>query len=134
MKIKPEKLLYWNKRKHLNDDAYGQYVFNYAEEWANMMENDIIFLNSNDIVDYLKESAEKISFETEHCKGGLTGFQHDCAVDLLINCWKYGVHLYLGLILERVENMYCLSKKQEEYYNKYVNKDKKLMEMLEVST
>lgn len=129
MDIKPEKLLYYNKNKFYNcekpEDStsrqYGDCIFKYANEWADTMEQDIQENKPENIISYFQHNAENISMKTNSVNHyGLTGFQHDCATSILINTWKYGYELYLGLICDRVEKGYHLSAKKQQAYDEYM--------------
>ena len=91
MKILKEKEIDYKKFKELNTkDFYSKGVVDYAERWANMMEDEIS--NGKNIEDI----AESISFKAD--TEGITGFMFGCAKDTLIKYWEYGE------ILEKLKN------------------------------
>lgn len=129
MEVIPERLLFYNKSKFYNCEKpedknkreYAAFIYQHAEEWAEQMEQDIIKDKPDNLVKYFQENAENISMKTNSVNYyGLTGYQHDCATSILINTWKYGYELYLGLICDRVEKGYYLSAKKQKAYDEYM--------------
>ena len=128
MDIKPEKLLYYNKMmfnhcekpEDKNKREYASFTYQYAEEWAEQMEQDIIKDKPDNLVKYFQENAEEKTMKLKTVNEGLTGFQHDIATQLLINVWKYGYELYIGLIKNKIEKEYHLTEQQQEDYDKYL--------------
>lgn len=76
---------YWNNQRKINVDPYSKAVVDYAERWANLMEEQI---NSG-------KKLEDIAKETSHQTdiNGITGFQYGCAVEMLASCWEHGEQL-----------------------------------------
>lgn len=126
MEIKPKKLLYFNKMRHINNDDYGTFTINHAIEWAELMEDDIKsdqISEWEDIVDYMINNAERVSFKTKTCYEGLTGFQHDCASVLLISTWKYGFELWLGLLVDKHNKGFKVHDENVQWVLSYLDGD-----------
>lgn len=128
IEILPTRLLYYNSMKFFNENdgsGYGAYVFKHATQWASKMEKDIKYhnYNWNETVEYFRENATNLSFETECCKEGLSGFQQDCATMVLVNCWKYGYQLCLGLSLEFYDKGYSMPSKRLHRVILFLNKN-----------
>lgn len=93
------------KKSNEDDSGYGQYIFEHAEQWADLMEFELDRItNWKCKVGFLKQNAQNLSLQTPCCKGGLTGYQHDCAINILITFWKYGFELWLGMLLEKYDD------------------------------
>jgi len=126
LEIIPRKLLYYNKQKHMNDTPYGRFIFQYATEWTDLMEHELKQEPSLiKRIEYLREHAERLSLQTRCCEDGLTGFQHDCATSLLVNCWEYGFELWLGLSLAKHDQGYTslISEKASKVIDHYLAGD-----------
>ena len=139
MEILPTKLLGFNYSKFINDNGYGRYIFRQVREWSDLMEEGISELPYYNIdslteeestkkwletVEYLRENAEKLSLETEACNGGLTGFQQDCATNILITTWRYGYKLWVALSLHKNDKGFTIrNEEQKEVIKKYEEKN-----------
>ena len=76
---------FWNEGLVNNQDPYGLAVYQYAERWANLMEERIAAGASlSDVADTASHDAD-----TE----GITGFMYGCAVGILAKVWKHGEEL-----------------------------------------
>lgn len=73
-----------------NSDPYGRASFEYAERWAEMLE-DAIDNSTEEPIKVIIDNAEKFSHEAD--TEGITGFMYGCAVNILSHCWKYGEDL-----------------------------------------
>ena len=83
MKILKGKEADYNNFKELNSkDFYSKGVVDYAERWADMMEDKI---NNGE---KLEDIVETTSFEAD--TEGITGFMFGCAKNILIDYWEYG--------------------------------------------
>ena len=82
MKVKNE--TEWNEWREKNTDPYGEEIFNYAERWANLMEEKI------EEGAELEDIAGETSFEVAN---GITGFMYGAAVSVLSECWEHGERL-----------------------------------------
>lgn len=78
------KELYSNWKK-MNNDPYGAATFRYAENWANMMESEI--LKGKKLQNIAKDTSHKADTEL------ITNNQFGCALSILIYCWIYGKEL-----------------------------------------
>lgn len=98
MKFKNENVKYGNeflpaevayqKWKAVNKgDPYGERIFEYAEDWANLMEKDIEKGVS------ISEMANYHSRTADH--DGITGYMYGAAVSVLSLSWLYGEDLRL---------------------------------------
>ena len=67
-----------------NPEPYGLECFNFAERWANVMEEKM----SNG--EKLEDIAKQTSFDVAD---GITGFMYGMAVSILSQCWKHGEQL-----------------------------------------
>lgn len=72
----------WNQYVELNDDPYGKGIIQYAERWANLMEEEI---NKGK---ELSEIARDTSHEAD--TEGITGFMYGAAVATLASVWEHG--------------------------------------------
>lgn len=72
----------WTKWVAANSDPYGKAVIEYAERWANLMEERM----GND-VSLLSSVAEEASHDADT---GITGFMYGAAVRVLAECWEHG--------------------------------------------
>lgn len=88
MKIVNEKAYTDWKNKQVDGDGnpepYGLECFNFAERWANAMEEKM----SNG--EKLEDIAEQLSYDTAN---GITGFMYGMGVSILSKCWIHGEQL-----------------------------------------
>lgn len=75
----------WNKFVANNTDPYGKTIIDYAERWANLMED--MMAKGKKLVDV----AEATSYEAN--TEGITGFMYGAAVSILSTSWVYGEEL-----------------------------------------
>lgn len=76
----------WNEIVAANkDDFYGAGVVNYAERWANLMENYMVVGMT------VKDVAEVASHDAD--VDGITGFMHSMAAKILVYTWAHGEEL-----------------------------------------
>jgi hypothetical protein len=75
-----------NWEKHNRDGGYGEAVLDFAEKWADLME--IRIGNGEELESVAKETSFQASKEL-----GLSGFQYNAGVVMLVGCWKYGEEL-----------------------------------------
>jgi len=75
----------WDKCVQNNQDIYGLAVVQFAERWADLMEQEI------DKGAKLADIAEETSHDAD--TEGITGFMYGCAVNILANVWEYGEEL-----------------------------------------
>jgi hypothetical protein len=76
----------WNKTKENNSkDSYSNCVIQYAEGWAKLMQLEMMKGKT------LSECAKNTSFEMGFL--GITVNMYGCAVNILIQIWKYGNEL-----------------------------------------
>lgn len=68
-----------------NPEPYGLECFNFAERWANIMEEKI------SMGEKLETFAQKSSHEADTT--GITGFMYGMAVSILSQCWIHGEEL-----------------------------------------
>ena len=71
--------------KKSNVDPYGVAIFEFAETWATLMEEQI------EKGEKLEDIAGKLSHEAD--EDGITGFMYGAAVSILSECWIYGEDL-----------------------------------------
>lgn len=75
-----------------NDNAYGRACLEYAERWANLLEEEIgTSTDMEEVEKIIEENAKRLSHKTD--TEGITGFMYGCAVSFLADCWKYGEFL-----------------------------------------
>lgn len=75
----------WNKGRSNNQDGYGKAIYDYAERWADLIEQAIAEGKKlQDVADELSHLAD-----TE----GITGFMYGAAVATLSHVWKHGEEL-----------------------------------------
>lgn len=72
----------WQKSRDANTDPYGKAGLDYAEQWADLMENAMS--NGAKLVDIAKDTSHQADTD------GITGFMYGCAVSLLSQCWEHG--------------------------------------------
>lgn len=83
MEIKNQE--HWNKWVESNKDPYGNAVVEYAERWANMMEEAMSKGET------LEQCAERTSNDAD--TEGITGFMYGAAVQVLVTSWEHGEQL-----------------------------------------
>ena len=83
MELKDE--VSWKKCVESNQDPYGRAVIEYAERWANLMEEHALSGEA------IEQCAESTSHEAD--TDGITGFMYGCAVHTLSSCWARGEEL-----------------------------------------
>ena len=74
----------------INTDGYSRACFTYEERWADMLEKLIEF-SDEDAMTVIINNADRLSREADI--EGITGFMYGCAVNILVQCWKYGEEL-----------------------------------------
>lgn len=82
MIVQKDKAKEYEGFKQTNQDPYGACIVNYAERWADLMEEKI-----NDgvpIQDIAKTTSNIADIE------GITGFMYGMAVNILSNFWEHG--------------------------------------------
>lgn len=67
-----------------NPEPYGLECFNFAERWANVMEEKMSHGEK------LEDIAKQTSFDVAN---GITGFMYGMAVSILSQCWIHGEQL-----------------------------------------
>lgn len=72
----------WDKGRANNTDPYGNAIYEYAERWANLMEERM------ENGEALADIAEKTSHEADI--EGITGFMYGAAVSVLSSVWEHG--------------------------------------------
>lgn len=75
----------WNKSVANNQDPYGKAGHDFAERWANLMEQEIA--NGRKLEEIAKETSRTADTD------GITGFMYGCAVSILSAVWIHGEHL-----------------------------------------
>ena len=75
----------WDKWVDNNQDCYGGGVINYAERWANFMEEGM--KNGSTLETIAKDTSHQADTD------GITGFMYGAAVAVLASCWEYGEEL-----------------------------------------
>lgn len=85
MKIKPGQETAYQEDKARNSDRYGSACFNFAEDWAALMEARMA--GGELLPAIAKPSSHKADTY------GLTGFMYGCAVSLLTVYWEHGEDL-----------------------------------------
>jgi hypothetical protein len=83
MKIKDKKA--WKDWVDNNYDPYGKGVIDYAERWANLMEERMA--EGKTLEDVAKKASHEANTE------GITGFMYGAAVAVLYTSWEYGDEL-----------------------------------------
>jgi hypothetical protein len=73
------------KAKSDNRDSYGTRIYDFAEDWAALMESQLSEGAS------LSDIAEKTCHIADY--DGITGFMYGCAVSILVTQWKHGEEL-----------------------------------------
>lgn len=72
--------------KNKNDDPYGAATFEFAEAWAEEIEQAL--KNGLELESVAKGCSRKAGENI-----GVTGFMYGCAVSILAQCWVYGEEL-----------------------------------------
>lgn len=90
MKIKIGQEELYTNWKNKNKDFYGHACFEYAERWANLLEEKIN-VSPNEAENIIIKHAKKLSYEAN--TESITGFMYGCAVSILSQCWEYGEYL-----------------------------------------
>lgn len=86
MNISDEKV--WESWKSNNQDGYGKAIIDYAEAWADEMEQQMVAGKE------LESIAKETSHEVDNRSGfGITGFMYSAAVQVLVSCWEHGERL-----------------------------------------
>lgn len=78
-KVKDQKT--YDDWKAKNTDGYGSLIFEYAENWAKMLQTK---LESKDLEKLIED------FDLQPNYLNITGYQHKMAKDILKECWFYG--------------------------------------------
>ena len=90
----------YNEHKKVNEDktGYGQSIFEFANQWADLMEMELDHItDKNSKIEFIKQNAEELAKKTPNYNG-LSGYQYDCAIHVLLSYWKYGGELRCGLM------------------------------------
>lgn len=78
----------WAIGRENNQDDYGRAVFDFAEQWAEAMEEEIAGGA------HVKDIAERLNRKIDDKPGfGITGFMYGCVVKYLSMAWKWGEDL-----------------------------------------
>jgi hypothetical protein len=75
------------KGKSKNTDFYGKGIYDFAEKWADLMEQE--FKQGRAIRDFADETSREADTD------GITGFMYGCAVEILSKYWEHGEELRL---------------------------------------
>ena len=75
----------WEKGLAKNTDPYGRACFDYAEAWANLMEENMQAGKT------IAECAKETSHEAD--TDGITGYMYGCAVNILSGVWTHDEEL-----------------------------------------
>ena len=110
-------LVKYNKWKHQNGaedmNNYGGAVFRYAEQWAELMEQEIEDKDTNIIIFHkILTCQEQYSHDAD--KEGITGAQYGMARSILRQCWKHGDLLDQALQINDWKTRWEIRHKQEE--------------------
>lgn len=81
----------WQSWVDANQDAYGGAVVTYAERWARLMQDEMLFTAPIYAQIRLAEIADRTSREAD--TEGITGFMYGCAVGMLAKAWVFGEEL-----------------------------------------
>ncbi len=84
MELKNEKA--WNNIINHNLDSYGKRIYQYAQKWAELMENEI--KNGKKVKEIANKTRKLINI------GKMTFYMRRRAIDILIICWKHGQDLW----------------------------------------
>jgi len=89
MKIRDRKGYNEWKANQKDDHGYGNAIFEYAENWARLMQKEFQDRNiEKPDMTIMIAHAEKCSHDAN--TDGITGFMYGAAVAILANHWKYG--------------------------------------------
>lgn len=77
----------YRKWYNINSDPYSRACFDYAERWAELMEQEIV-KSSKSALEVIIHNAERLGKEADI--EGITGFMYGSAVNILIQSWAYG--------------------------------------------
>jgi hypothetical protein len=81
----------WLKTRAANTDSYGKCALDFAEQWADLMEERM----AEGAV--LKDIYDATSHEVDHRPGfGITGFMFGAAVSILSQVWEHGDELRIA--------------------------------------
>ena len=86
MKLTEKGAADWQKGLDNNKDAYGAAVYQYAQKWAELMEDEL----------GAGRKLEDIAEDTSRAADmgiGITGFMYGCAVSILSKVWAHGEQL-----------------------------------------
>lgn len=89
MQFKPDMEAEWDKGLANNQDGYGKAIYQYAEQWALLMQ--AVIDPTGDIQKQIVEVAEKTSHTAD--TEGITGFMYGAAISTLAAFWIYGEEL-----------------------------------------
>lgn len=85
MQIIEEQKANYQEGFDLNSDPYGRRCYTYAQEWADLMEEQIA--KGMKLEDIARSTS--VVADTD----GITGFMYGMAVNILAHCWIYGEQL-----------------------------------------
>ena len=74
-----------------NTDPYGRRCFTYAEDWADLMEEEIArrkAVSQAEVYETIQACAKPLSHEAD--TDGITGFMYGMAVSILSGSWVHG--------------------------------------------
>jgi len=79
----------WQKSREANQDPYGKAGLDYAERWAEMMEQ---WIPEDSTEKFITQQIENVAERCSHVADteGITGFMYGCAVGLLSQVWEHG--------------------------------------------
>lgn len=75
----------WHRTVDANQDPYGKAGIDFAERWANLMEEHIE--SGKELSDVARGTSHEADTE------GITGFLYGCAVSILSQVWEHGEEL-----------------------------------------
>jgi hypothetical protein len=75
----------WKLGRKNNPDGYGKAIFDYAEAWANLMEEKMAAGAA--LADMWKAASHEADAE------GITGFMYGAAISILSGAWEHGEDL-----------------------------------------
>lgn len=85
MKIRAGKEDDWKEWVDKNDFGYGKATVEYAERWANLMEEEL--KKGKELEDIAEQASHDADTE------GITGFMYGMAVAILADVWEHGEEL-----------------------------------------
>jgi len=85
MKLLQGKEVEYQNWKAKNTDDYSAAIFRYAENWADLMEQEME--GGQDVTDIADRTSHEADTE------GITGFMYGMAVKILSLCWEHGEKL-----------------------------------------